>query len=248
MGSAWRHSHFSPLAGSGQLIPVVINAAGKQTFDYRNHGTAFFISPFGFFLTAGHVIDDHPEGLPMVVMTTWADGVRMNEVIAFVRHPTSDIAFGIARLKPQPQIQPWTLSRTPLSAGANVAVFGYPRTQTKYNDSDEDPAARFRFTCDYYDGKVLDHCPGGVGLARWPAYVTDISSGLSPDLAGASGGPMICPDTLKVHGLLCSSSDSYAVCTDVAAVFDWEVFEHEVEGPLTLGYLATVNKNIIRAE
>ena len=59
---------------------------------------------------------------------------------------------------------------------------------------------------------------------------------------------MLCPDTLKVYGLLCSSSDSYAVCTDIAAVFDWEVFVHDVDGPLTLGYLAEVNKNIMRAE
>src|SRR5688500_6846024 len=128
MSSAWRHNHFSPLEGTGQLIPVVKNAAGKQTFDYRNHGTAFFISGAGFFLTAGHVIDDHPDGLPMVVMTTWADGVRINEVVAFVRHPTSDIAFGLARMKPQPPIKPWVLSRSPLKAGAPVAVFGFPRT------------------------------------------------------------------------------------------------------------------------
>jgi len=100
--------------------------------------------------------------------------------------------------------------------GADVAVFGFPRTETEYNNNDEDPAARLHFTCDYYDGKVLYRCPDGVGLARWPAYMTDIGPGLSKDLAGASGGPMVCPDTLKVYGLLCSSSESYAVCTDIA--------------------------------
>jgi len=48
---------------------------------------------------------------------------------------------------------------------------------------------------------------------------------------------MVAPDTLHVHGLFSSGSsgaDGYSVFTDVAAVLDWEVFDHKSKGSVTV--------------
>ncbi|MBI4705322.1 MAG: hypothetical protein HY744_29810, partial [Deltaproteobacteria bacterium] len=41
-----------------------------------------------------------------------------------------------------------------------------------------------------------------------------------------------------VHGVLCSYSEHYSVCTDIEEVLDWEVFEHDTEGALSVRALA----------
>jgi hypothetical protein len=37
-----------------------------------------------------------------------------------------------------------------------------------------------------------------------------------------------------MHGLLCSASEQYALCTDVQNVLDWDAFQRDVQGSMTL--------------
>jgi hypothetical protein len=129
------------------------------------------------------------------------------------------------------------LSDRRLAAGDDVAILGYPRTRTEYaEDADGDMLCRFTFTPDYFEGEILDHHPSGAGLAsHWPAYSTNITPPAPlRDFSGISGGPLVSPDTIEVHGPVCSASDSYSICTDIEPVLSWLVFHHDARGTMSL--------------
>jgi hypothetical protein len=110
-------------------------------------------------------------------------------------------------------------------------------TNANGHDEDEggDALCQFTFTPGYFEGEVLEHHPDGVGLAaKGPAYSTTI---VPPpplrDFSGISGGP-VSPDSIDVHGIVCSASEGYSVCTDIVPVLDWEVFKHDALGSMSL--------------
>lgn len=243
MVSPWDNESISPLRAAGALIPIALaRTATKESIPFANqlHGTGFFISRNGTFLTAAHVIESFPNDDPALGIAIMnVNGLTIMPVRKITRHPTLDVALGFARVSPDQLAQPCplVLSERRLQPDAGVAILGYPRTQTDYRVDDVgDVLCRFTFTPDFFAGAVLDHHPDGFGLAaRGPAYSTNI---VPPpqlrDFSGISGGPLVARDSIDVHGVVCSASESYAVCTDVAAILDWMVFDHDVIGSMSL--------------
>jgi hypothetical protein len=59
----WANHEVPPMQAAGALIPWH-EVDGAIQYKHDEHGTAFFISADGFFLTAGHVVDGYPEFMP----------------------------------------------------------------------------------------------------------------------------------------------------------------------------------------
>lgn len=229
----------------------MIETPHGPVFHDQLHGTAFFISEAGFFLTAAHVVEPFPnEAPPLRVVILGGYGVTIMHVAFVTRHPTYDVALGLAVVeKSQPaKPSPMTLSTRTLDAGSHVAILGYPQTRTAHKLSEAGEAlSKFTFTPDFYEGDVLEHHPEGVSLARWPAYSTDIVPPAPlKDFSGISGGPLVAADSVHVHGIVCSASESYAICTDIETVLDWDVFEHDVAGTVTIRQFGQRYPGVIR--
>ena len=250
--SPWANKSVAPLQAAGLLVRIEETPNGAVGV-HQLHGTAFFISDDGFFLTAAHVVEDHPPIEPkLAVMIIGGAGVSVMPVAMVIRHPPADVALGIANISPAAPTRPrpMTLSRRRLEPGEWVAILGYPKSLSEHALSDEGVAlTSFTVTPDFYEGEVLEHHPGGVGLAKWPAYSTGIvpppGSGLA-DLGGASGGPLVHCGTVFVHGVACSASEQYTLCTDIETVLDWDVFEDAGEGSVTVRDFAVRRPGVIR--
>jgi hypothetical protein len=235
--SPWANEAIAPLQAAAALVPLVPTDHGL-ILDKELHGTAFFITDDGWFLTAAHVVQDLPaDAPPLVAIIFGGPGYVPLCVRKLVLHPGGvDVAIGRVDVNPICRPSPMTLSTKRLKTGDAVSVLGYPRTKTTYTTGDNgETLSRLTVTPDYFGGEVLDHHPHGVTLARGSAYTTDIRppTGHVQDLSGASGGPLVANDTVHVHGLLCSSSEHYSVCTDITEVLDWEVFS-DAAGPFSV--------------
>jgi hypothetical protein len=185
-----------------------------------------------------------------VVAIVNVHGLTTMPVAWVMRHPTADVSVGLAIVREdQPaKVSPLTLSTRRLGPGEHVAVLGYPRTSTRHALNAEGEAiSQLTFTPDYYEGDVLEHHPNGVGLAKWPAYSTDIVPPPSlKDFSGISGGPLVTPENVHVHGLLCSASEGYALCTDMQTVLDWDVFQRDARGVMTVCQLDSEYVGVVR--
>lgn len=228
--SPWSNGTIAPLQAAGAIVPVVASAGGP-ILGTECHGTAFFLTDDGFFLTAGHVVEECSLVAPAIVVLIFGGpGYAMMPVQFVTRHPTADVALGKTLVDDGCLPSPMTLSTRRLQQSEAVAVLGYPRSVAIHSPNSEGKVmSRLRCTPDYFEGQVLDFSPTGVGLSKGAAYVTDIVAPTPAikDLGGASGGPLVASASLHVHGILCSSSEEYAVCTDIAHALDWEVFENQ---------------------
>ena len=180
------------MQAAGALIPWH-EVDGVLQYKHEEHGTAFFISADGFFLTAGHVVDGYPEFMPALeVMIISAFGLARLPVLSLKRHPVADVALGRALVDPAERTKPFpmTLSSRRLEPGADVAVLGAAQTETETAlDADGQPWQRFKFRGpDYFEGEVLDYLPDGTTIApRFPTYATSVIPP-SPNLSNPWGG------------------------------------------------------------
>jgi hypothetical protein len=65
--SPWANKDVAPMQAAGALVPLVAARGSRKTsltFANQLHGTAFFISPSGIFLTAAHLTDPFPNQEP----------------------------------------------------------------------------------------------------------------------------------------------------------------------------------------
>lgn len=99
--SPWANKTVAPLQAAGALVPIVETPRG-WVFDDQRHGTAFFISETGFFLTAAHVIEDFPNvSPPLKVLIIGGYGAAVMPVAFITRHPSFDLALGLAVIDPE---------------------------------------------------------------------------------------------------------------------------------------------------
>jgi Trypsin-like peptidase domain len=236
--SPWQNESVAPLQAAAALVPIVDFGHGPIFLD-ELHGTAFFVSDAGFFLTAAHVIAQFPSlAPPLQLVILGGYGEHLMPVAFVMRHPKADVALGLAVInRDHPtKVSAMTLSSRRLAPGEDVAILGYPRTSIERAVSEHgEVGQRFTFTPDYFEGQILEHHPNGVGLVRGAAYSTNI--GPPPplkDFAGISGGPLVASDTVHVHGITNSASESYSLCSDIETILDWEVFNHDSVGNLTV--------------
>lgn len=181
-------------------------------------GTGFFVSKYGVFLTAKHVLDieieDSDGNLRKVLDFQQGNGltaaILLNETVYpfaisdVLFHPTADIALGIARPPridnkqiPGVGISLCTIDNKEAAPGTKILAFGFQRTIL--NKLDDDTIA-VNFQPKYYDGYVKQYYSNGFLLPRWPVYHTSV-----PLPSGISGCPVINFQTKAVIGISCTS-------------------------------------------
>ncbi len=219
--SPWANERVAPLQAAGAFIPVVEESGGFK-LGHQLHGTVFFVSDWGLFLTAAHVVQGIERAGVAILAGAGLLFMRVEEVCI---HPDVDLAFGRVIIDPHhpTKICPLAISATKFIPGEEAAILGYPHTVI----GDERSGQTLGFTPDYFQGDVLDHQSQGVGLARGSVYVTDITiptgSGIK-SLSGASGGPLVTTGAVAVRGALCSASEGYSICTDIEHALAWSDF------------------------
>lgn len=247
--SPWSNDSIAPMQAAGAIVPVVASENGP-VLGVEAHGTAFFITEDGFFLTAAHVVNTlSPVAPAIVVFIFGGPGYVMMPVQFVAVHPMIDVAIGRVLVSDECRPSPMTLSTRRLCEGEPVAVLGYPRSTAHHTiNSEGRMMSSLSCTPDYFEGRVLGHHPTGISLARTAAYTTDIvpPSPEIKDLGGASGGPLVSSSSLHVHGLLCSAAESYSICTDIEQILDWSIFEIQKEGFLTIRAMGQRFPNQIR--
>lgn len=230
--SPWSNQTIAPLQAAGTIIPLADIPTGRIICP-QNHGTVFFISKEGFFLTAGHVCDGLGCFSHYRVLVISVSGVTLIPVVSLKRHPdvAVDLAIGqvdVSTLSTN-LLQPLTLSSKILNAGDHVAVLGYPRNEVVLiaKPNNEGYVTRLRMTPDFYEGDIEDFYPNGFCLVKSSAYMTNIISPPSlKNLSGASGGPLVTVGDIRVFGVLSTASEQYSLCTSVQSLFGWKDFEN----------------------
>ena len=230
------------MQAAGALIPWH-EVDGVLQYKHEEHGTAFFISADGFFLTAGHVVDGYPEFMPALeVMIISAFGLARLPVLSLKRHPVADVALGRALVDPAERTKPFpmTLSSRRLEPGADVAVLGAAQTETETAlDADGQPWQRFKFRGpDHSEGEVLALTsrtgpPLLRGSRRTPRASFRHRRSFQP-LGGRAAGLL----WLQTQSTCTASSLPEARATRSAPtsfpLLDWEVFDDEFPPARTL--------------
>lgn len=206
-------------------------------------GTGFFISKYGVFLTAKHVLDteiedsdgklrnvlDFQQGKGLMAAILLKETVYPFAISNVVFHPTADIALGIARPPlvdnrqiPGVGISLCTIDSQEATPGTKILAFGFQRTMLKIS---EDDTISVNFQPRYYDGHVKQHYPNGFLLPKWPVYHTSV-----PLPSGISGCPVINFQRKAVIGISCTSLSGHpdedveeSTITDIRQAFSMEV-------------------------
>lgn len=164
----------------------------KKYSRFKCLGTAFFINPTGWFVTAKHVLYDNNQNIPNMILgvqTQSNNNQVIREVTHLSLHPSADIAIGrlgtarngsaeIVQFELAPTFK---LSFKKLEANDHIMTFGYPRTSKEVNDN----LTTFSFMGIWTRGKVEDFCPNGSPVVRNRCYQTSMLID-----TGASGGPV----------------------------------------------------------
>jgi len=158
-------------------------------------GTGFFISPFGIFATAKHVLMDafdkqgKQTAARLVAMIIYADNNgKIFNIPKFYPHKTADVAVGIINLPKDGNgnvvySKNLVLIRNPAPIGEIVITFAYPNSEVKLQENQQ----AFYFAPWFYQGRMEEYYKKGRDGSMLPApcYRTSIQSA-----GGASGGPV----------------------------------------------------------
>jgi len=226
------------------IFPIMLRipSGGRKGFwDFAGLGTGFFVSKFGLFITAKHVVVEDIQFQEGRGLEVWII-VNGNNFTCPIRdiqlHPTADIAIGVIvpprkndLLLPKSvfTISLCNVSRNKPSAGAEVYSYGYPRTSLKNCENDPDTVV-IDMQPDYYTGKIDGYHKDGVSICTWPVYRHSM-----PTASGMSGGSLFLKNNSAVIGVNCtgdstSSEDiSYGTATDVKLALDM-IISSEIPG------------------
>lgn len=175
------------LNGGEAIIPILEKIGDDR---YQFIGTGFFITDTGLFVTAKHVV----ESLSIDRIVVWQilpnNQYCPRPVHALVCHPSCDVAVGklVAAIDPATNElvinNKVTLTTIPPPIGEHVATFAYPNTVIESTAAGQS----LHFNPDFYDGRLEESFPDGVGLLSGPCYRTSMVIH-----SGASGGPVASP-------------------------------------------------------
>lgn len=174
--------------GHHAIFPIL-----KQTDDGRFNliGTGFFISSFGLFVSAKHVLRDCFDGkdaqkFPVCLLQFLPeDRYLLRHIPWCSSHNTADVAVGLAENLPGSEPSPGlTLTTSGPSNGDDVRTFAYP--ETKIEQMSESQVMNFKPK--FYDGRIIQYLPNGRDkiMLPGPCYQTSIVI-----KGGASGGPVV---------------------------------------------------------
>ena len=156
---------------------------------YQFIGTGFFIADTGLFATAKHVLEPSSQEALVAWHFLPNNEYLPRPVQAFSCHKTCDIAVGqlIPAVDSRNRLlinNKQKLTTVPPPIGEHVATFAYPNTVVEPTEIGQ----RLHFNPIFYDGRLEQFFPNGVGLLRGPCYRTSIVIH-----GGASGGPVAGP-------------------------------------------------------
>lgn len=186
----FRNSIGQEIGNEQPIFPLI--SFEKKSSKFKCLGTAFFIHPFGWFVTAKHVLYDNNQNVPEIILgvQTLSNKDHVSrEVTHLSIHPSADIAIGrlgIARNGRAVKVQyelasPFVLSFKTLKLNDPIMTFGYPRTLNKV----EENLITFNFKGTWTNGLIQDFCPEGSPVVRNRCYQTSMLID-----TGASGGPV----------------------------------------------------------
>lgn len=226
------HKNFkSNIAEQTAIFPIMLRIPEENDrFSFAGLGTGFFISKYGLFVTAKHVVEEDQHYANGKGMEAWIiiDGQNFTcPIIDLDFHPTADIAIGCIAQPRDAQgnrvkgfaISLQKICAEKLNVGDKLFSYGYPRT--KLAKDDETDTVTIDMKPYYYKGELLEYHPNGVSIARWPVYRHSV-----PIASGMSGGPLFHNGTSLVIGVNCTGDSTptadveHGTGTDIHLILD----------------------------
>ena len=178
----------APLIGGEGIIPILELIDGQR---YRFIGTGFFITSYGVFATAKHVLmAAHERGHPIA---TWQlippNQWLIRPIDQFNVHDTADLAIGVARMAVheetgEPLVNPrMRITMRSQLVGDRVSTYAYPNTVILSTEAGQ----ILSFNPGFYEGEILEHWPNGRDTVMLPGPCYRTSMIIHH---GASGGPV----------------------------------------------------------
>ena len=213
------------------IFPLMLRVPiDNGRFAFAGLGTGFFISKWGLFVTAAHVLEEDKELVEGGGLEAWIV-VGKNNFTCPVRdlqfHSTADIAIGCIvpprdkSGKPPPEfaISLQKISKKQPTVSDKLFTYGYGRTQVS-KDEEED-LVTIDMNPYYYEGEMLEYHSTGVSLAKWPVLRHSV-----PIASGVSGGPLMSKSNSAVVGVNCTGDSTntedipHGMSTDIQLIFD----------------------------
>lgn len=190
------------------IVPILKEIAGKKLIVV---GTGFYITRYGLFLTACHVLDDmHNEkgeliSRGFVVHLGANNKVHFRQILCFHRYKNSDLAIGqaenYARKLPNKPLMNLrgTLTGVLPQIGSKLVTYAYPENRTL---DFSDKANLNEIKGNYFTGKLLRYVP----VPEDPMMPCGYLETTIEIRSGASGGPVFTEDG-KIIGVNCVGWD-----------------------------------------
>jgi hypothetical protein len=177
-------------------------------------GTAFFVTPWGAFLTAKHVVEEYvgDDILKVMLMYETPGGLLWLRPcgVEKLEHPMLDVAFGVAVTAGDVFApQRLTLSSERADDGHPVSIFGYSHTRAP---TPVNPRQSLEFWPAIHPGNVLKlRTQSDPGYRGWREYLVT-----APALGCASGSPLLKRGTRTVVGVVSSAiTDAVTFAVDL---------------------------------
>ncbi|MGI8733911.1 MAG: S1 family peptidase [Pyrinomonadaceae bacterium] len=174
-------------------------------------GTGFYVTRYGMFLTAKHVLDeliDNEGALPpvgLVLHMAGEDRVLLRGIFSIARHTEFDVGLGQADnfhdSHPNDPLMNLrgTLSTSVPPVGRPLVTYAYPENEVlDFISSEGNHAIRG----DYYEGKFLEYVTTSDNPSiPYPHYSTSI------EIRGGASGGLVFDYTGKIVGVNCRGWD-----------------------------------------
>lgn len=226
------------------LLPYRRVDAESVEIDIDVIGSAFFVTSWGAFLTAKHLVADYVKDPVLAVL--YFTGQESPQRFArcalgsLEPHPELDVAFGVAEipLDLPDSPEPLSLSLVPLSKGEAVSVFGY--SHTKPPDRKTRSGGLEFWPGDHHGHVKRCRKRGDPGFRGFREYVVT-----SETLGGASGAPLLRRSTHEACGVVSTGLlDALGYAVDVREFVDSWILD--ALGGLTIGEFSRKHPTVLR--
>lgn len=196
-----------PISPNDGIVPILEQIAPNKL---KVVGTGFYITRYGLFMTARHVLDDICGQLdeqnkvtqPCFVLHNGEDSFHLRAVRRYHLLQPVDLAIAhaenfIDKFPDNPLINlRGGLSTSHPAPGTPIVTYAYPENEIlDFSDPNNTP----HIIADYYDGVVTEYIKTGPYMP-YPHFRTSIDI-----RSGASGGPVFCAG--KIIGISCRGWD-----------------------------------------
>lgn len=181
----------APVIGGEGIIPILELIDGHS---YQFIGTGFFITSFGVFATAKHILTAARPSNHQICVWQFVppDHWLIRPVIQIKCHNIADLAVGVPYLAVNPETaEPLWNARVRLTTrepaiGDRVSTYAYPNTVIKEIEQGQILSFQPRF----YEGQIVESFPHGRDSVMLPGPCFRTSMVIHH---GASGGPVAGP-------------------------------------------------------